>query len=83
MAIGGIENTTGDGDAHRTGEAPLYRAFISYSHKDSAIAAWLTRKLETWRVPNHFTAGRGPLHPQDNRRPLRPIFRDREELAAT
>ncbi|MEM1192948.1 MAG: toll/interleukin-1 receptor domain-containing protein [Pseudomonadota bacterium] len=83
MAIGGIENTTGDGDAHRTGEAPLYRAFISYSHKDSAIAAWLTRKLETWRVPNHFTAGRGPLHPQGNRRPLQPIFRDRDELAAT
>lgn len=57
-----------------------YRAFISYSHRDAAWAAWLHRALETYRVPSrlvgkHTAAGITP-------RRLLPIFRDRDELAS-
>src|SRR6187455_524116 len=31
--------------------APTYRAFISYSHKDSQWAQWLHRALETYKIP--------------------------------
>jgi len=56
-----------------------YRAFISYSHRDAAWAAWLHKALETYRVPsrlvgNQTAAGITP-------RRLSPIFRDRDELA--
>lgn len=55
-----------------------YRAFISYSHRDSSWASWLHRRLESYRVPSrlvgqHTAAGITP-------RRLAPIFRDREEL---
>lgn len=57
-----------------------YHVFISYSHRDEAIAKWLHRRLETYRFPSRLV-GRavsfGPLP-----RTLTPIFRDREELAA-
>ena len=59
---------------------PEYRywAFISYSSKDSAVAARLHRKLETYRIPRDLVGrpGRGEAVPGR----LFPIFRDREEL---
>jgi tetratricopeptide (TPR) repeat protein len=57
-----------------------YRAFISYSHRDKAWADWLHGELETWRVPSRLIgtqAAHGVIP-----RSLRPIFRDREELAS-
>jgi len=57
-----------------------YRAFISYSHRDKAWADWLHGELETWRVPSRLIgtqAAHGVIP-----RNLRPIFRDREELAS-
>lgn len=53
-----------------------YRAFISYSHRDKAVANWLHRALETYRLP------RGSVPPGMADR-LQPIFKDREELPAT
>ena len=55
-----------------------YWAFISYSHKDTAIADWLHKKLETYRVPRSLvgTPTRDGTAPER----LIPIFRDREEL---
>lgn len=55
-----------------------YWAFISYSHKDAAIADWLHKKLETYRVPRGLvgTPSRDGTVPER----LIPIFRDREEL---
>jgi hypothetical protein len=55
-----------------------YWAFISYSHKDSAIADWLHKKLETYRVPKSLVG----TPTRDGTAPARliPIFRDREEL---
>jgi len=55
-----------------------YWAFISYSHKDSAIADWLHKKLETYRVPGSLVG----TPTRDGTAPARliPIFRDREEL---
>lgn len=59
-----------------------FRAFISYSHRDAAIAGWLHRSLEGYRVPKHLigsTAAPG-FDPVPHR--LTPIFRDREDLPA-
>jgi tetratricopeptide (TPR) repeat protein len=57
-----------------------YRAFISYSHADTAEAKWLHRALETFRI-NKDLVGReteaGPIP-----KALRPIFRDRDEFTA-
>jgi tetratricopeptide (TPR) repeat protein len=58
----------------------LYRAFLSYSHSDRGLAAWLHRTLESYRVPSKLVGtstqlGRVPAR-------LTPIFRDREELSA-
>ena len=36
---------------------PRYYAFLSYSHKDKALAEWVHRELERFRVP-HALAGR-------------------------
>lgn len=55
-----------------------YKAFISYSHADESWARWLHRKLEQYRLPrsvrNAAQTGAGGL---------RPIFRDRDELASS
>jgi MTH538 TIR-like domain (DUF1863) len=58
-----------------------YRAFISYSHDDSKWGTWLHRGLDTYRVPKKLV---GQIS-ADGRLPRRlfPIFRDREELAAS
>ena len=57
-----------------------YFAFLSYSHKDKEIADWLHDELEEFRVPNGL-AGRLTENGVIPKR-LRPIFRDRHELAA-
>lgn len=56
-----------------------YWAFISYSHQDEAWAAWLHRGLENYRLPRGVagTICRGERLSNS----LRPIFRDRDELA--
>jgi len=56
-----------------------YRAFLSYSHKDTSVAAWFHKKLEGWRIDRDLVGretGVGPI-PQT----LRPIFRDRDDFA--
>ncbi|GAB3510034.1 toll/interleukin-1 receptor domain-containing protein [Pseudoxanthomonas daejeonensis] len=63
--------------AHGSG----YRAFISYSHADAAVARWLHRALETYRIPSRLvgrTTGLGEVPAR-----LTPIFRDRDELSAS
>jgi len=57
-----------------------YKAFISYSHKDRAWAKWLHRKLESYAFPKHLIESQTDIVPIP--RNLKPIFRDREELAA-
>jgi tetratricopeptide (TPR) repeat protein len=58
-----------------------YAAFISYSHRDQRWAAWLQRALERYRVPSRLVGQEGAHGPVPAR--LRPVFRDREELAAS
>ena len=55
-----------------------YKAFISYSHSDEAWARWLHRKLEHYRLPRSVRNGA-----QVGGGDLRPIFRDRDELASS
>ncbi len=62
--------------------APLpiaYKAFLSYSHADTASAKWLHKRLESF--PLSGLSGRetalGPVP-----KSLRPIFRDREDFSA-
>ena len=50
-----------------------YKAFISYSHHDERWAKWLHRNLESYRPPKQLR----------NSGSLKPIFRDRDELAAS
>ena len=61
-------------------DAPKYRAFISYSHRDSRWASWLHSSLERYRPPKALVGtvtARGEVP-----RRLAPIFRDRDELAS-
>ena len=56
-----------------------YRAFLSYSHADTAWAKWLHAALENFRIDKDLagrTTALGPV-PQT----LRPIFRDREDFS--
>jgi tetratricopeptide (TPR) repeat protein len=57
-----------------------YRAFISYSHRDSRWASWLHRNLEGYRVPSRLRGSSGEFGVLPDR--LAPFFRDREELAS-
>jgi len=58
-----------------------YWAYLSYAHVDEKVARWLHRRIESYRVPGALrgteVAGRvvGPR--------LRPLFRDRDELASS
>ena len=57
---------------------PKYRAFISYSHRDSRWASWLHGSLEKYRPPKQLigtVTERGEVPKR-----LMPIFRDRDEL---
>ena len=57
-------------------ETSLFRnyAFISYSHRDMAVARWLQRRLEGYRLPSEIH------NDLDNSRYLRPVFRDQSDL---
>jgi tetratricopeptide (TPR) repeat protein len=59
-------------------EAPKYRAFISYSHRDSTWASWLHTSLEKYRPPKPLigtVTARGAVPKR-----LTPVFKDRDEL---
>lgn len=57
-----------------------YKAFISYSHHDRALARKLHRRLEAWVVPQRLVGQKTPHGPIPAR--LAPVFCDREELTA-
>lgn len=57
-----------------------YRAFISYSHADKAVADWLHRELEGYRLPSKLVGQATHVGAVPAR--LTPIFRDRDELPA-
>lgn len=59
--------------------AVRFRAFVSYSHADAAVAQKLHRKIETYRLPRHLLADQN-ADPDNGR--LGRIFRDREDLPA-
>lgn len=54
-----------------------YKAFISYAHKDASWARWLHHRLESYKPPVVRGESRTLLHP------LKPVFRDRDELPAS
>ncbi len=60
---------------------PRYRAFISYSHRDTASADWLHKAVERYRVPRALVGRMTAMGVVPAR--LSPLFRDREELAAS
>lgn len=62
-------------------ESPVrYMAFISYSHRDEAVAEWLQDSLEEFVVPPALVGQPTDQGPVPSK--LSPIFRDREDLAA-
>ena len=65
-------------------EAPAdlrYWAYLSYSHRDEADAKWLHRALEHYRVPSAMVGRPGACGPIPAS--FAPVFRDRQELAAS
>lgn len=64
---------------------PHYRAFISYSHRDTQWAKWLHRSLERYVVPIDAYPPEKKLEKDGTKRlrRLTPIFRDRDELSAS
>ena len=58
-----------------------YRAFLSYSHSDRKVAAWLHHKLENYRVPKALVGSQTPSGPAPAK--LGRIFRDDAEFAAS
>jgi hypothetical protein len=61
--------------------AAPFRAFVSYCHADAAFAAWLQRRLETYRLPRRLADRVAPLAGQAQGR-IGPVFRDRADLSA-
>ncbi len=59
----------------------LYRAFISYSHRDKAIATRIHRAVESYRVPSKLVGTTTAVGLVPRR--LTPVFRDRDELPAS
>ncbi|MES2135760.1 MAG: TIR domain-containing protein [Pseudomonadota bacterium] len=57
-----------------------YYAFLSYSHRDDALAEWLHSELEEFRVPSALI-GKLTANGIIPKR-LMPVFRDQHELAA-
>lgn len=58
-----------------------YRAFICYSQQDDEEAARLHRQIESFSVPRRLRGVEGKHGPMPNS--LAPVFRDRDELAAS
>lgn len=56
-----------------------YRAFLSYSHRDSAFAERFHRDLEGWKADRGLVGRETPFGPAP--RTVRPIFRDRDDFA--
>jgi tetratricopeptide (TPR) repeat protein len=73
-----IEPTRWMGEFNVSAERFRYKAFISYSHRDSSVAGWLHRALESYRAPKHLI-GRETATGTIQKR-LGPLFRDRDEL---
>ncbi|MGA0611712.1 TIR domain-containing protein [Caldimonas sp. KR1-144] len=72
-------------DAHSVSSPPAaparrYGAFLSYSHRDAALATWLQRGLETYRLPPRLAGRETAVGPVP--RTVGPVFRDRDELPA-
>jgi hypothetical protein len=66
------------------GEMPetiTYRAFLSYSHQDSDAGSRIHKAVENYRVPQDLVGHAGAFGPIPSGR-LRPVFRDRFDLAA-
>lgn len=61
-------------------EPMKYCAFLSYNRADVAVAKWLLRGLETYRVPKNLVGTAGKYGTITRR--LGKVFRDRDELAA-
>ena len=61
-------------------EKMQYRAFLSYSHRDTAVARRLHKTLETFRIDKDLAGRETPVGPVPET--LRPIFRDREDFSA-
>ena len=59
----------------------VYRAFISYSHRDKAAAMRLHRTVEAYRIPAKLVGTTTPVG--EVPRKVAPIFRDRDELPAS
>ncbi len=59
-------------------DAPQYRAFISYSHRDGVWASWLHRSLERYHPPKSLIGTQTAQGEVPKR--LVPIFKDRDEL---
>jgi len=56
-----------------------YRAFMSYSHRDTAWARWLHKALEDYRIDKDLVGRETSAGPVP--KTLRPIFRDREDFS--
>lgn len=69
-----------DQSANIAADVFTFAAFVSYSHSDEEIAAWLHRRLESYEVPREL-ASRLPPDSQKHRR-LGKVFRDRADLSA-
>jgi hypothetical protein len=58
-----------------------YPVFISYSHRDEHWASWLHKGIEGYRVPKPLVGRPGRSGPIPVK--IFPVFRDRDELAAS
>jgi len=58
-----------------------YKAFITYSHRDSKVAAALQKALESYRVPSRLVGKQTPNGAIASR--IGAVFRDREDLSAS
>ncbi len=63
-----------------TRRAWKHPAFVSYSHADRQWGEWLQRSLENYAVPGDLVGKTTPKGPVPET--LRPVFRDRWDLAA-
>ncbi|MEZ0241740.1 MAG: toll/interleukin-1 receptor domain-containing protein [Sphingomonas sp.] len=68
-----------EGDQQVSAGEHYYKGFISYNYRDKEFAQWLHRKLENFRIPKGLLLPDGNA---DSPPRLKPIFRDREEMAA-